>query len=102
MAYLLNMMMIHILNNYALNLQYASACASIQNLLLSLHSEGLACKWSTPMSLTHCQAFRALINCASDDLVAGVIMIGLSASSNESTMKRHRRRLFFGDTLRDL
>ena len=54
---------------------YASACASVQNLLLSLHSEGLGSKWATgPVIRT--SAFRELVDCESDDMIVGLIMIG--------------------------
>lgn len=76
---------------------YASACASVQNLLLSLHSEGLATKWATgPVVRTN--AFRDLIRCQRDDMVVGLIMIGWP----KRTPKLRRRRQVDGDVLRDV
>ena len=76
---------------------YASACASIQNLLLSLHSEGLGAKWATgPVIST--PAFRELIECDRGDMVAGLIMIGWP----KQLPKMRRRRGLEGDVLRDV
>ncbi|KAL3777341.1 hypothetical protein HJC23_010143 [Cyclotella cryptica] len=77
---------------------YASTCASIQNLLLSLHSEGLVSKWATgPIIRT--LAFRELIGCKLSDMVVGLIFVGWSR--REPRMPRRRRSLD-GDVLRDL
>lgn len=77
---------------------YASACASIQNLLLSLHSEGLGSKWATgPVIRT--RAFRNLIGCQKDDMVVGLIMVGLP--KRLPRMPRRRRGLK-GDLVRDV
>lgn len=55
---------------------YAATCAAVQNILLSLHSEGLASKWSTsPVIKT--PAFRNLVCAKEDELVVALIMIGL-------------------------
>jgi nitroreductase len=76
---------------------YASACASIQNLLLSLHSECLGAKWATgPVINTH--AFRELIQCRQNEMVAGLIMVGWP---NQLPRMRRRRGLE-GDVLRDV
>eukprot|EP00956_Cyclotella_meneghiniana_P025938 scaffold55148_cov49-Cyclotella_meneghiniana.AAC.7 len=60
--------------------RYTSACASIQNLLLSLHSEGLLTKWVTPTGryghIIRTDAFRDLIDCHKDEMVVGLILIG--------------------------
>lgn len=77
---------------------YASACASIQNLLLSLHSEGLGAKWATgPVINTN--AFRELIQCGKNDMVAGLIMIGWP---KQQLPRMRRRRGLEGDLLKDV
>ncbi len=77
---------------------YAAACASIQNLLLSLHSEGLGSKWATgPVIRT--RAFRDLIGCEEDDMVVGLIMVGWP--KRVPRMPRRRRDLE-GDILKDV
>ncbi|KAL3800265.1 hypothetical protein ACHAWO_013847 [Cyclotella atomus] len=77
---------------------YAASCASIQNLLLSLHSEGLGSKWATgPVIRT--LAFRELIGCKPEDMIAGLIFIGWP--KREPRMPRRRRELE-GDVLRDV
>eukprot|EP00571_Detonula_confervacea_P006699 CAMPEP_0172331916 /NCGR_PEP_ID=MMETSP1058-20130122/62171_1 /TAXON_ID=83371 /ORGANISM="Detonula confervacea, Strain CCMP 353" /LENGTH=319 /DNA_ID=CAMNT_0013049193 /DNA_START=57 /DNA_END=1016 /DNA_ORIENTATION=- len=76
---------------------YASACASIQNLLLSLHSEGLGSKWATgPVIRT--PAFRDLIGCEQKDMVVGLIMVGWP----KRLPRMRRRRELEGDVLRDI
>lgn len=77
---------------------YASACASIQNLLLSLHSEGLGAKWATgPVISTN--AFRELIQCGKNDMVAGLIMVGWP---KQQLPRMRRRRGLEGDLLKDV
>lgn len=76
---------------------YASACASIQNLLLSLHAEDLGCKWATgPIIRT--SAFRDLIGCEKNDMIVGLIMIGWT----KRLPKMRRRREIEDDVLRDV
>mmetsp|Transcript_4133 Transcript_4133/g.10493 ORF Transcript_4133/g.10493 Transcript_4133/m.10493 type:complete len:344 (+) Transcript_4133:44-1075(+) len=76
---------------------YASASASIQNLLLSLHAEGLGSKWATgPVIRT--RAFRDLIGCDQKDMVVGLIMVGWP----KSLPRLRRRRAVEGDVLRDV
>jgi len=76
---------------------YASACASIQNLLLSLHSEGLGCKWATgPVIRTG--AFRDLICCGRNDMVVGLIMVGWP----KQLPRMRRSRRLDGEMLRDV
>jgi nitroreductase len=54
---------------------YAAACAATQNVLLSLHSEGMGAKWATgPVIST--PAFRALIGITPTDRVVGLVMVG--------------------------
>ncbi len=76
---------------------YASTCASIQNLLLSLHSEGYGCKWATgPVIRT--RSFRDLLRCRSDEMVVGLIMVGWP----RRLPSLRRRREVEGDVLRDV
>ena len=78
--------------------EYASSCASIQNLLLSLHSEGLASKWSTgPIIRT--AAFRDLVGCGKNDMIVGLIMIGWSKRVPRMPKRRRDRD---GDVLKDV
>jgi nitroreductase len=54
---------------------YAAACAATQNILLSLHSEGLGAKWATgPVIST--PAFRALMGITPTDRLVALIMVG--------------------------
>mmetsp|Transcript_9124 Transcript_9124/g.11503 ORF Transcript_9124/g.11503 Transcript_9124/m.11503 type:complete len:365 (+) Transcript_9124:272-1366(+) len=77
---------------------YASACASIQNMLLALHSEGIGAKWATG-PVVRCKALRDLVECDNDDLIAGLIMVGIA---KRTPRKWNKRRNFIGDVLRDL
>lgn len=56
---------------------YASTCAAVQNVLLSLHAEKIASKWATgPVIRT--RAFRELVGAIHpDDRIVALIMIGL-------------------------
>ena len=77
---------------------YAATCASIQNLLLSLHSEGLGSKWATgPVIRT--LAFRELIGCKPNEMVVGLIFIGWP--KRVPRVPRRRRELD-GNVLREL
>jgi nitroreductase len=78
---------------------YASSCASIQNLLLSLHADNCGSKWATG-PLVRCRAFRSLLGCDQDELVVGLIMVG--TPKFVPTKPWRRRRDFEGDVLRDL
>jgi hypothetical protein len=51
----------------------------VQNLLLSLWSEGLPSKWSTG-SITRTTSFRQLVDAKPDELVVGLIMTGYPIS----------------------
>eukprot|EP00978_Attheya_sp_CCMP212_P003551 scaffold7454_cov53-Attheya_sp.AAC.7 len=54
---------------------FAATCAAVQNVLLSLHSEGIGSKWATgPVIRT--PAFRSLVQAQDDELVVGLIMVG--------------------------
>ena len=77
---------------------YTSSCASIQNLLLSLHSEGLASRWETG-TIIRTSALRNLIGCKKDDMIVGLIMIGWA--KQVPRMPRRRRELE-GDVLRNV
>lgn len=79
---------------------YAAACAATQNILLSLHAEGLASKWATgPVVRT--PAFRKLIHAESSDRVVALIMIGQAAVQKHHRHRRYRRALH-GDVLQDI
>ena len=78
---------------------HASTCASVQNLLLSLHAEGLGCKWATgPVIRT--RSFRDLIDCRRDEMVVALIMVGWA--KRLPTSSRRRFRELEGDVLRDV
>jgi nitroreductase len=77
---------------------YGSVCAAIQSILLSLHAEGYGSKWATgpvPESL----AFRDLVQCKDDELVAALIMIG---EPKRIPRPPRRRREIDGDLLREV
>jgi nitroreductase len=77
---------------------YASACASIQNILLALHSEGLGAKWATG-PIPRCRAMRELVGCQNNDLIAGLIMVGMPKLEPKQW---RRRRLFEDNVFQDL
>ncbi len=83
--------------------------AAVQNVLLSLHAEGIGSKWATgPVVRT--PAFRQLVQAAPTDRVAALIMVGGMESTHfcsdrerdRTTARRHRRRSIDGDLLVDL
>ena len=77
---------------------YAASCASVQNLLLSLHAEGLGSKWATgPIIRT--LAFRDFISCQPDVMIVGLIFIGWP--KRVPKMPRRRRQID-ADVLREL
>ena len=77
---------------------YAASCAATQNVLLSLHSEKLGSKWATgPVIRT--KAFRDVVQLRSDELVVGLIMVGVPKRVPRSPRKR---RPLEGDVLKDL
>lgn len=77
---------------------YASTCAAIQNIMLSLHSEGFGSKWATgPVIRT--QAFRRLAGLKNDEVVVGLLMIGLPQHRPKSPKKR---RQLHGDVLQEI
>ncbi len=78
---------------------YASACASIQNILLSLHSEEWGSKWASG-PIIRCRALRHLVGCKEDDAIAGLIMIGKPKLIG--TPKPWRRRRDLSDVMKDL
>jgi Nitroreductase len=77
---------------------YASACASIQNMLLSLHSENWGSKWATG-PIIRCRAMRSLIGCKENDAIAGIVMIG---DPKVIPREWNRRRKLQGDVMREL
>jgi nitroreductase len=93
---------------------YASCCAAVQNVLLSLHSEGLASKWATG-DVIRTPAFRHLMEIPDDDRVVALIQVGRPPAATASAqaacapevqpqsqpVRRHRRPLK-GDVLVDL
>lgn len=87
--------------------QYASACAAVQNVLLSLHAEGIGSKWATgPVIQT--PAFRELVQAQPSDRIAALVMVGGSTDFDSprdeevTTFRRQRRRSISGDLLQDL
>lgn len=79
---------------------YAAGCAAIQNVMLSLHAEGIASKWATgPVIST--PAFRKLVKAAPDERIVGLIMIGEPKLSRAPKLRRHHRSLE-NDELQDL
>lgn len=79
-------------SNLALE-DYAAACAAVQNVLLSLHAEGIASKWATgPVIQT--PAFRDLIQARPDERVVGMIMVGkphVQTPIHQGPRRRRRR-----------
>jgi len=79
---------------------YAAACAAVQNVLLSLHSENVASKWVTgPVVQT--PAFRELVEASPHDRVVALIMVGKPDDSKRLFPRRRHRKLH-GDVLVDL
>ena len=77
---------------------YAATCAATQNVLLSLHAEELGSKWATgPVIRT--KAFRDVVQLRNDELVVGLIMLGVPKRVPRSP---RRRRKLMGDVLKDL
>jgi len=77
---------------------YAAACAAVQNILLSLHSEGIGTKWATgPVIKT--PAFRHFVGAKQNDRVVGLIMVG---ESGQPVVREPRRRRSLGELLEDL
>lgn len=83
---------------------YASACAAVQNVLLSLHAESIATKWVTgPVIKT--PAFRELIQAERDDRIVALIFVGQASGYVRKGPRRLRRPLKSGsanDVLVDL
>ena len=83
---------------------YASACAAVQNVLLSLHSEDIATKWATgPVIRT--PAFRELVQASENDRIVALIMVGRANGPLPKSPRRNRRPLQRGgpnDVLVDL
>lgn len=91
---------------------YASTCAAVQNVLLSLHAEHIASKWATgPVIQT--PAFRRLVGATSRDRIVALVMVGLpktaahsqredSGSHEETTRQQQRHRREWDEVLQDL
>ncbi len=80
---------------------YAAACAAVQNVLLSLHAEGIASKWATgPVIET--PAFRHLVQARPQDRVVGIIMVGMPQITTPVGPRRRRRRHAIEEILQDL
>ncbi|GKZ00604.1 hypothetical protein MPSEU_001012600 [Mayamaea pseudoterrestris] len=80
---------------------YATACASVQNVLLSLHAEHIATKWVTG-AVVQTPAFRELVNAKAHERVVALIMVGEADDSKKLHQRRRMRRAFHGDVLVDL
>jgi len=79
---------------------YASSCAAVQNVLLSLHSEHVASKWVTG-PIVRTPAFRDLVEASPNDRVVGLVMVGQPDLSRPPFPRRRHRQLH-GDVLIDL
>ena len=79
---------------------YACSCAAIQNVLLSLHAEGYGSKWATG-PVIRCQAFRDLVGAKCDEMVVGLVMVGVPLNGKLPRKPRKRRGLE-GDVLQDI
>eukprot|EP00567_Pseudictyota_dubia_P007573 CAMPEP_0197442392 /NCGR_PEP_ID=MMETSP1175-20131217/8411_1 /TAXON_ID=1003142 /ORGANISM="Triceratium dubium, Strain CCMP147" /LENGTH=403 /DNA_ID=CAMNT_0042972853 /DNA_START=15 /DNA_END=1226 /DNA_ORIENTATION=+ len=63
---------------------YASTCAAVQNVLLSLHSEGVGSMWARG-DVIRTMAFRNLVGARDDEAIVALIMAGIpSQAPNES------------------
>ena len=70
---------------------YASACAAVQNILLSLHAEHVASKWATgPVVRT--TAFRQLVQARPQDRVVALVMVGGRQRRQQQPRKRRLHR----------
>eukprot|EP00521_Asterionellopsis_glacialis_P006704 CAMPEP_0195287652 /NCGR_PEP_ID=MMETSP0707-20130614/4626_1 /TAXON_ID=33640 /ORGANISM="Asterionellopsis glacialis, Strain CCMP134" /LENGTH=454 /DNA_ID=CAMNT_0040347429 /DNA_START=77 /DNA_END=1441 /DNA_ORIENTATION=+ len=79
---------------------YAATCAALQNIMLSLHAEGIGSKWATgPVVRT--KAFRSLIKAKPDEMVVGLLMVGYP-HSKRGMPKPPRRTKSIDDLLEDL
>ena len=87
--------------------KYAAASAAVQNILLSLHAEGIGSKWATgPVIRT--PAFRELVQALPTDRIVALIMVGgdtkfeSEREAQITAVRRRRRRSIHGDLLIDL
>lgn len=95
--------MFWLLHYFIVALQYASTCAAIQNILLSLHAEQIASKWATgPVVQT--PAFRHLVGATPCDRIVALIMVGLPKKEEmgSSSSRQRRLRREWGDVVEDL
>lgn len=79
---------------------YASACAAVQNALLSLHAEDLASKWVTG-DVVKTPAFRELVQATPYERIVALIMVG-QPDETKNLHRRRRRREIHCDVLVDL
>lgn len=78
------------------DLQYATSCAAVQNILLSLQAENIGTKGATgPIIKT--RAFRELIGAKSTDRIVAMIMVGYPRAPREKM-----RRTATEDIVQDL
>jgi len=77
---------------------YAATCAAIQNVMLSIHSEGLGSKWATG-SVIRTRAFRDLVGAQPDEMIVGLLMIG-KVKLQPKPPRKHRALM--GDILQDV
>lgn len=75
---------------------YASACAAVQNVLLSLHAEDIATKWATG-PIVRTPAFRELVQAKDNDRIVALIMVG-QALKSKPKQRRIRRPLRSGSS----
>jgi len=83
-----------LIHPFTLNEQYACACAAIQNIQLSLHSEQdprFGCKWATG-NIIHTPAFRNLIHAQHDQRVVGLLMVGIPDDKHLQRLQNIPRR----------
>mmetsp|Transcript_69196 Transcript_69196/g.180270 ORF Transcript_69196/g.180270 Transcript_69196/m.180270 type:complete len:109 (+) Transcript_69196:3-329(+) len=66
---------------------YAACCCAVQNLCLSLHSEGLGTKWTTGPVNFH-ERFNAVADIPVDEKVVGTIWFGKPAARPAPPKKR--------------
>lgn len=71
---------------------YAATCCAVHNLTLSLHADGVSSKWGTG-AVTRQAPFRDLIDAKPDELVVGLLMLGIvnPGAKHKSTPPQKRR-----------
>eukprot|EP00934_Nitzschia_sp_Nitz4_P008005 Nitzschia sp. Nitz4//scaffold144_size56818//10047//11481//NITZ4_006529-RA/size56818-snap-gene-0.8-mRNA-1//-1//CDS//3329536492//7995//frame0 len=66
---------------------YAAASAAVQNILLSLHSEGIGSKWATG-PIINTQAFRDIVKALPTDRIVGLVMVGGTENTPTAAQKQ--------------